>query len=472
MRPIDVIFRCGGVVQNTVRKFDLFSQRIMFTYKGDSSFSTFLGGFVSLIIFTVIGVYSAFLVQVMINRSNSNNSLSTEVVDLTTNDENYYPTNYGFAFGVAFTDAWGNPLTLDPTYFTLSIVQNTVVNDNGVYKIKGTDLGAKLCDSTDFPNLSSQYKSRSLNSALYCPVNKNYKLAGNYLANNYQFIGIFLNRCKGTNWKPTALINSLIPGITANVAILNSYMDFNDYSNPVKSYFDDRASFYLLTAYAKVAKIYAKLNKAVLDDDYLKLKSTTTKEFFSVDRISNDVATFDYDVVAEVGILLDPNRDTYHRTVFTILDLFGTLGGIFGLLTSACGAIIGIMTTQIMLSSVFRRLYYTNKLNFDSLAIKIMDRSRKIASVLVEEDKQPDKKNNKSYTTKLKYDDSKSYSDIDVRLDDNNQTSEINKTNDEFVLHKLRTALKYRKKYQANCVHKWLTFIPSCMWPYKGILKK
>ena len=89
MRPIDVIFRCGVVVQKTVRKFDLFSQRIMFTYKGDSSFSTFLGGFISLVIFTVIGVYSAFLIQVMINRSNSNNSLSTEVVDLTLNDENY-----------------------------------------------------------------------------------------------------------------------------------------------------------------------------------------------------------------------------------------------------------------------------------------------------------------------------------------------------------------------------------------------
>ena len=72
-----------------VKKFDLFSQRIMFTYKGDSSFSTFLGGFVSLIIFTVIGIYSAFLIQVMMNRGDSNNSLSTEVVDLTTYDENY-----------------------------------------------------------------------------------------------------------------------------------------------------------------------------------------------------------------------------------------------------------------------------------------------------------------------------------------------------------------------------------------------
>ena len=29
---------------------------------------------------------------------------------------------------------------------------------------------------------------------------------------------------------------------------------------------------------------------------------------------------------------MDPNRDTYQRTVFSILDLFGTIGGIYGLL--------------------------------------------------------------------------------------------------------------------------------------------
>ena len=91
MRPIDLIARFGNKIHDSVRRFDLFAQRIMFTYKGESSFSTFIGGFVSLVIFAVIGVYSAFLLQVMVNRGNSNNSISTEVVDLTVHDEDYYP---------------------------------------------------------------------------------------------------------------------------------------------------------------------------------------------------------------------------------------------------------------------------------------------------------------------------------------------------------------------------------------------
>ena len=91
MRPTELAQKFIGAVHYSVRKCDLFSQRIMFTYKGEPSFSTFLGGFVSIAILTVIGVYFGFLMQVMINRSNSNNSKSTEVIDLTTHDENYYP---------------------------------------------------------------------------------------------------------------------------------------------------------------------------------------------------------------------------------------------------------------------------------------------------------------------------------------------------------------------------------------------
>ena len=77
-------------IQKTVKKFDLFSQTIMFTYKGESAFSTFLGGTVSLAIFTIVSVYSVVLLQVMVNRGNSNSSKSTEVVDLIAHDESYY----------------------------------------------------------------------------------------------------------------------------------------------------------------------------------------------------------------------------------------------------------------------------------------------------------------------------------------------------------------------------------------------
>ena len=80
----------GKLIRRSVKKWDLFTQNIMFTYKGETTFSTFLGGSLSIAIFTLIIVYGIFLFEVMINKQNSNNSQSTEVIDLTTNDENYY----------------------------------------------------------------------------------------------------------------------------------------------------------------------------------------------------------------------------------------------------------------------------------------------------------------------------------------------------------------------------------------------
>ena len=100
---------------------------------------------------------------------------------------NIFQVDYGFAFGVAFTDSSGRPLVLDPSYFTLGIYQATTVNVSGAYQFVGTDLGYKVWDSNDLPNISKEFMERSLNSALYCPVNKRYKLAGNYLSKNYSF---------------------------------------------------------------------------------------------------------------------------------------------------------------------------------------------------------------------------------------------------------------------------------------------
>ena len=79
---------------NSIKKLDLFSQRIMFTYKGKSSFATLLGGFVSLAIFLIVGVFTVFLFQSMIERQKSNNTKSSAVVDLIKNDQSYYPVEF------------------------------------------------------------------------------------------------------------------------------------------------------------------------------------------------------------------------------------------------------------------------------------------------------------------------------------------------------------------------------------------
>ena len=244
--------------------------------------------------------------------------------------------------------------------FSLKITENIYTQVEGNFIPLSTDLGYQLWDPNDLPKLSTEFISRRLSSSLYWPQNKSYRVAGNYLSESMHFISINIKRWQGTGWKSTKEIDNVINKAVFSILILNSYMDFNDYENPVKSYIDDRVSFFLQPSQCKYIKMYAKLNKATLDDDYLKLKPSIEREFFNVERVQND-SIMDNENIVDGKIYMDPNRDFYQRSVFSILDLFGLIGGIFGLLTSTWGLAVGIISAQIMLSSVFKRLYYNNK---------------------------------------------------------------------------------------------------------------
>ena len=97
-------------------------------------------------------------------------------------------------------------------------------------------------------------------------------------------------------------------------------------NTPVKSYYEDKASFHLINSGSKLVKIYSKLKKVTLDNDYMMIKSAKNQEFFSVDNIRNDIGTFGPDIVAQTLILMDSSKDIFQRSAFTILDLFETIG--------------------------------------------------------------------------------------------------------------------------------------------------
>ena len=235
----------------------------------------------------------------------------------------------------------------------------------------------------EISNINPEYISRGLNASLYCPQNKRYKVAGNYLSNNYQYILVSLTRCTGQNCQSSATIDSILNSTIVTVIIFNSYMDFSDYDTPIKMYIDDSNYFYLSSTNSKITRIYLKQNEANLNDDYLKLSPTSHKAFFSTDKTIVDTAP-KYDQTIYISILLGPNKDTYTRTVYSIMDLFGNVGGIYGLLQSSCGFVVGFISYQIMLSSVFRRLYFVNQLDEDSSSAEINHWPRKVAKIAEE----------------------------------------------------------------------------------------
>ena len=332
----------------------------------------------------------------------------------------YYLYDYGLTFGVSITDTTGEPIPLDPKYFTLDIAQTTTKKINGYYQFIHTSLGYKLWDSNDLPNLSPEYIARGLKSSLYWPVSKGYKVAGNYLSNNYQFITVIIKTWTGLSCKTPTQIAARVADTVVSLAVSNKYMDFTDFDTPVKPYLDDRNYFYLDPTATKVWRVYLQQNEAITNDDYLKIKSASDTSFFSIEKKTIVDSSIYSSTLINISLMLGPNKSTYSRTVFTIMDLFGNVGGIYGLLQSVWGILVGIVSTQIMLASVFRRLYYTNKTNFENLFIKVSERTRKAGNMPAEETKGQDLKS-RFMSILSRNDESKSTSEIEIKLEDKNK---------------------------------------------------
>ena len=111
-----------------------------------------------------------------------------------------------------------------------------------------------------------------------------------------------------------------------------------------------------------MSKIYLQQNEAVLHDDFFSIFSASNHKFFNVEKAIIDTYNNPLQFVG-VGLMLSPNKNNYSRSVFTIMGLIGNVGGVYGLLQSVWGVLVGLVSSQILMASVFRRLYYTNKTN-------------------------------------------------------------------------------------------------------------
>ena len=106
-------------VSKTVKSVDMFSTNIAFTYKGNASYKTFIGGLYSITILLLIAAYAYILTDTMLSRKRSNVSVSSEVIDLNSDTEVHYPGLNDFYFAFAITDDHGNLYELDPTLYSI-----------------------------------------------------------------------------------------------------------------------------------------------------------------------------------------------------------------------------------------------------------------------------------------------------------------------------------------------------------------
>ena len=171
----------------------------------------------------------------------------------------------------------------------------------------------------------------------------------------------------------------------------------------------------------------------------------------------------------EIGILLNPKRDRYERKVFPIFDLFATIGGIYGLMQSFWGILIWTIWTHIMFASIFRMLYFTNYIDDDSYAADFDHFDLKENLDRMNEEFKDGR--NRISTINSQVSHSKPLKECSKNNSSNCWLDETNSNQTQF-LNQFKRVLMHRRRYKASWVHKVLTLILTCLWNYRGVIRK
>jgi hypothetical protein len=157
------------------------------------------------------------------------------------------------------------------------------------------------------------------------------------------------------------------------LAIINSYFDFDDYENPVKTYLEDMNIISFLPSTTKRVSYDIQHNTAELKENLVFNVFTQSKEFYSIGERIYASENFNFNSQAYVAIYFKMSQisEVYERTVFTLFDMFGLLGGVFGILSTFGFIIVSSLSVKLFNNSLLSKLYQ----------IKVPKKSRPLQSM-------------------------------------------------------------------------------------------
>lgn len=99
-----------------------------------------------------------------------------------------------------------------------------------------------------------------------------------------------------------------------------------------------------------------------LNDGFFQIGLTEHKEFYNVDKadfdVEEDISNLFY---ARFTLRMESREDTYERTVFSVFDFTGLIGGVFEIFEVIGGIIVGYFARKIILFSMISNLYQVQR---------------------------------------------------------------------------------------------------------------
>ena len=141
---------------------------------------------------------------------------------------------------------------------------------------------------------------------------------------------------------------SALSGSIVNILIMTPYFDYSDIDNPVKYHMEQNQYLVLNTDYFYIMNMFIRKNEYTLNDDIFGLQEARDGVFYSfTDSQTLPVASNGADF-AHIYFNLDSQIDQYERTVQTIFEAIGTIGGNYEILRISIGLFLGTYTSKML----------------------------------------------------------------------------------------------------------------------------
>lgn len=142
----------------------------------------------------------------------------------------------------------------------------------------------------------------------------------------------------------------------------SSYVDFNDYNTPVKTFLDDSHSFKVMPGYFKFSRTFFVYNQANFQDSLVDATFSSHDSFYSIETATTDLylasQTDNSTGLINVGMYMGDTEKLYERSVFNILELSGQLGGLYEAFDFIGGISVKIFASKLLMMSLINNLYH------------------------------------------------------------------------------------------------------------------
>ena len=281
---------------------------------------------------------------------------------------NKYIGKSTFRFGIAYvkfpSGQIDNDILTDPSYFNVSFFNTEYRRNSEGFEVVLNSIPYGYWNNTFSKFVGQELYDRITLDRYLCPSTDDYYLVGDFNSKVFRDIEIFItpwnqNNTEGVVWKSQDEINLVAQTGYINTAITRSYFDFDDYENPVKTFLSESDNHFMVLNTTTWVEYLVQENTALKSDNLLYNEQFKETIFYDVStkniKTINQIVTGGATVFISIGP--DPKTTQYERTVYSLLDLFGYLGGLYDFMLFVGFWLIEGFQDKIFHSLIFSNLY-------------------------------------------------------------------------------------------------------------------